>query len=441
LEALWRAGAAPGHGARRTFLQTATHLTGYAWMIYDGLAACAAVVTAHALSPVYLESPLGPAALRVALLYGLAFVLTAGAVGLYDWNLLTRFDRVAGRCLASGTLAMLAALACGFSLVPRLVVWRALRGRRRVIFLGDTPLMRATLADLEHEYAGLYDLVALWRDGALRGGDGRATALEDLPALCDAAGVDEIVLPAGPSDRLSDALRCLPLGCRVRSEADFYEDVFRRVPLRHVTADWLFGAGRDTANHPRAALKRVTDVALAGVLLPVSLLLVVLGALLVKLSDGGPVFYAQLREGRYGRPFRMLKLRTMRTDAETSTAQWADVEDPRRTAIGACLRRTRLDELPQILNVLLGQMSFVGPRPERPELARELERLIPYHAWRNLVRPGITGWAQINLPYVASPEAAERRLAFDLYYLRHASIATDLAIALRTLTALVKGAR
>jgi lipopolysaccharide/colanic/teichoic acid biosynthesis glycosyltransferase len=137
----------------------------------------------------------------------------------------------------------------------------------------------------------------------------------------------------------------------------------------------------------------------------------------------------------------MLKFRTMRVDAEDGAARWAQPDDPRRTTIGRVLRRTRLDELPQLWNVLVGDMSFVGPRPERPEFVSELERAIPYYAWRHAVRPGLTGWAQITYGYGASIEDARRKLEYDLYYIRHYSVGTDLFIVLRTLAAALRGAR
>jgi lipopolysaccharide/colanic/teichoic acid biosynthesis glycosyltransferase len=155
----------------------------------------------------------------------------------------------------------------------------------------------------------------------------------------------------------------------------------------------------------------------------------------------GPVFYRQTRVGRHGRPFTILKLRTMRVDAEDGTPQWASPHDDRATPLGRILRRTRLDELPQLVNILVGEMSFVGPRPERPEFVAALEQTLPFYSWRHFVRPGLTGWAQINYPYGSSVEDARRKLEYDLFYIRHYSVLTDLSIALRTATAAARGAR
>ena len=213
------------------------------------------------------------------------------------------------------------------------------------------------------------------------------------------------------------------------------------VPVLHVPPEWLLAKGLDTSNHLAEAVKRMTDIALAVLLLVLSAPFHLLAILVLQVS-GGPVFYSQTRLGRHGRPFQILKLRTMRVDAEEDgSAVWASEEDPRATRLGRVLRRTRIDELPQLVNILVGEMSFVGPRPERPEFVDELERTIPFYAWRHFVRPGLTGCAQINYPYGATAEDARRKLEYDLYYMRHYSVLTDLSIALRTVTAALRGAR
>jgi lipopolysaccharide/colanic/teichoic acid biosynthesis glycosyltransferase len=187
--------------------------------------------------------------------------------------------------------------------------------------------------------------------------------------------------------------------------------------------------------------KRLSDVVFALLIMVALAPLTLLALLAIALSGDGPLFYRQARVGRYGRTFRILKLRTMRVDAEAGAPQWASGDDPRRTAVGRVLRRTRLDEVPQVVNILLGEMSFVGPRPERPEFVKELEAQIPHYASRHLVRPGLTGWAQVNLPYGSSVEDARRKLEYDLHYVRHHSLLTDLFIVLRTVAAASRGAR
>jgi lipopolysaccharide/colanic/teichoic acid biosynthesis glycosyltransferase len=164
-------------------------------------------------------------------------------------------------------------------------------------------------------------------------------------------------------------------------------------------------------------------------------------ALAIKLDSHGPVLFKQKRVGRNGRNFDIYKFRTMVRDAEKNGAQWAVEKDPRVTRIGRILRRTRLDEVPQLWNVLKGDMSLVGPRPERPEFVEELAKEIPYYEQRHLVPPGLTGWAQVRYRYGASKEDAVRKLQYELYYVRHLSIMFDIEILLRTIPLVARGSR
>jgi lipopolysaccharide/colanic/teichoic acid biosynthesis glycosyltransferase len=193
----------------------------------------------------------------------------------------------------------------------------------------------------------------------------------------------------------------------------------------------MLSRGWDASDHLTEAAKRMSDVALAVALMVATAPLLFLLAVVVKLSGGGPAFYAQTRVGRYGRTFRMLKLRTMRVDAESGEARWAQGDDPRQTRVGRVLRRTRLDELPQLLNILVGEMSFVGPRPERPEFVALFERTLPRYGERHRVRPGITGLAQVRGLRGAHTSLPDR-LALDLEYIAHWSLALDLRILART---------
>jgi exopolysaccharide biosynthesis polyprenyl glycosylphosphotransferase len=332
------------------------------------------------------------------------------------------------------------ALTAPLVLGPHIAVLVQLQRRRhRVLFAGHSPLTDRMVEAFDHAPRPLCEVVARWTPDDAHPDNG-----DDLVELARSRGVDEIVLATSLSNvqaALLPALRCLPLGCRVRSEADFHEDMFRAVPVASVTPEWMLGRGWDASDHLTEAVKRLGDVVLAFVLLVLTAPLQLLLALLVKLSGPGPAFYRQTRVGHYGRTFSMLKLRTMRVDAENGEPKWAQGDDPRQTRLGRVLRRTRLDELPQLLNILVGEMSFVGPRPERPEFVATLEKAIPYYAWRHAVRPGLTGWAQINYPYGSSVEDSLRKLEYDLYYIRNFSLATDLFIVLRTLAAAMRGAR
>jgi len=178
--------------------------------------------------------------------------------------------------------------------------------------------------------------------------------------------------------------------------------------------------------------------ALCGLVLSAPLMIV--AALLIRLESPGPLFYRQERVGKDGKPFDILKFRSMRTDAEhNSTPQWASRNDPRITRVGSIMRKLRIDELPQFVNILKGDMSFVGPRPERPYFVQLLEGKIPYYDLRHSVRPGVTGWAQVSYPYGATIEDAKNKLEYDLFYVKNASIAFDLAIIFSTVKTVVLG--
>jgi lipopolysaccharide/colanic/teichoic acid biosynthesis glycosyltransferase len=188
----------------------------------------------------------------------------------------------------------------------------------------------------------------------------------------------------------------------------------------------------------QAQLKRMADLLVAAVLLLLSAPFVLLAALLIWLEDRGPVVYAQQRSGWLGRPFTVYKLRTMTVQPTNAPARWTQPGDQRITRVGGWLRRVRLDELPQLLNVLNGEMSLIGPRPERPELEEELEQRIPHYRKRHWMRPGLSGWAQVCAPYASSIEDSDLKLSYDLYYLRHFSTWLDLVILLRTVKTVLK---
>jgi len=223
-------------------------------------------------------------------------------------------------------------------------------------------------------------------------------------------------------------------GVTVTSFLSFWERETRRVNLRALDPSWLiFSDGFHIGTATNAVLKRALDIAASLMLLVLTLPTLILAAIAIKLDSKGPVLYRQERVGRRGQIFHIAKFRTMRVDAEQASGpQWATVGDPRVTRIGRFLRHTRIDELPQILNVLRGEMSFVGPRPERPHFVRHLAAEIPFYQERHRVRPGITGWAQINYPYGASIDDAREKLSYDLYYIKNFSFLFDLLIILST---------
>ncbi len=233
---------------------------------------------------------------------------------------------------------------------------------------------------------------------------------------------------------------CLRAGCRVTNEAIFYEKATGQILVEEITPAWFVFADLKVHCDEHATLKRVVDLLTAGLGLLLTAPLWPLLALATRLGDGGPVFYCQQRVGQHGKPFTLYKFRTMRTDAENGKSVWCAPNDPRVTRVGRFLRRTRLDELPQLYNVLRGDMSIVGPRPERPDIVAELCQALPYYSERHLVKPGLTGWAQISFRYGSSVEDAKRKLQFDLYYLKHMSLELDLIILFRTLGTFLRGA-
>lgn len=272
-------------------------------------------------------------------------------------------------------------------------------------------------------------------------------SIEDLTEYVERLGVSEVVLALEErrnSLPLGDLLRIKTTGVQVYDFSSFIERETGRIDLDTVNPSWLiFSDGFSSGQAVSRALKRLFDIIASGLALLLSAPVILLFAALVRLDSKGPAFYRQSRVGLYGQSFDVIKLRSMRTDAEVNGAQWAAKDDPRVTRIGNFIRKTRIDELPQLWTVLKGEMSFVGPRPERPQFVADLERHLPYYAERHMVKPGITGWAQINYPYGASIEDARHKLEYDLYYAKNYSPFLDLLILLQTLRVVLwnEGAR
>ncbi len=268
--------------------------------------------------------------------------------------------------------------------------------------------------------------------------------IDDIERICIERQVDEVVVgpAAARNSRLVDrTLGCLRLGCRVTNLSTFYEEVFSEVPAALLEPNWFLFADLKHYHQTQLIMKRAFDIvgSIIGLLLMLPFFPII--ALLIKLDSSGPVLYSQIRVGLNGRPFRLYKLRTMHVGAEKNGHTWATVNDPRVTRMGRFLRKTRIDELPQLWNILTGVMSIVGPRPERPEFVTELGKKIRFFNERHLVKPGLTGWAQINYRYGASVEDAQRKLQLDLWYIKHMSPELDMTILLRTMGILWQGAR
>ncbi|MFI7544843.1 exopolysaccharide biosynthesis polyprenyl glycosylphosphotransferase [Actinoplanes sp. NPDC049599] len=259
----------------------------------------------------------------------------------------------------------------------------------------------------------------------------------ELPAIINRSGIDLLLVSSEEARRSVFELfsaDCLDLKVRVLELASFCEDTFGLSPLAAIEPRWLESVLHPSYRQGTPRSKRVFDVVVslvAGLIaVPVLLLLVIL----VKL-DGGPIFYRQIRVGERGRPFEILKLRSMRSTDQRE--QWSSRTDPRVTWIGRFTRRTHLDELPQIVNVLRGDMSIVGPRPEQPALAERLRQAIPFYDIRHLVRPGLTGWAQVRGGYAGAEGESALKVCYDLFYIKHRSFSVDCVILLETVRTLV----
>jgi len=257
--------------------------------------------------------------------------------------------------------------------------------------------------------------------------------------------VDEIVV--APDDRrlrlpVDEILDCKMSGTMVLDLLSFFEKETSRIKLDVLHPSWIFFSDGFRLSGLANSSKRVLDL-LAGLsilLLTWPLMLLVALAILIESRGRGPILFHQVRVGLNGQPFRVHKFRSMRTDAEADgVARWASKNDSRITRVGGLIRKTRLDELPQVFNVLLGEMSLVGPRPERPEFVKQLEKEIPFYGERHRVKPGLTGWAQLSYPYGATIEDARNKLEFDLYYVKNASAFLDLIILLETVEVVLWG--
>jgi len=451
------------------------HLPRFAWITLDVLIATAGVVLGHRLfvwwgSTLDVLSPYG---LGVAgLVLAVSIILAGNMFGLYDAETLWSRSRVIARVLLTVTAAMTAmwlvmhlfmysqlsrrSIATGFlfflvvASVVRLLAHHAVRDvRRGLIVIGQGVLTGTIVRSVRrgavpgYRLVGVVDTNAALREGS--NGDipviGR---IDDVERLCRENDVSEIVV-ANPDTHqpahIRAALACLRLGCRVTDETTFYESTFGEVPVTHITPTWFLAADLKAQRREYAFGKRIFDVVAAAIGLVLSAPLMLLTAIALKLREGGPVLYSQRRVGRGGTTFTLYKFRTMRCDAEADGMAWCRPNDPRITRIGRFLRRSRIDELPQLWNILKGEMSIVGPRPERPEFVGPLSAVIPFYDERHLIKPGLTGWAQINFSYGASIADTRRKLQLDLYYVKHTSFELDLIIMLRTFGTFFLGSR
>jgi sugar transferase (PEP-CTERM system associated) len=265
----------------------------------------------------------------------------------------------------------------------------------------------------------------------------------ELNEVVNREDIDRIVVAMGErrGQLPTEELLQLSLTGRVAIEegASFYERVTGRVSLAMIRPSWLIFSGRGRQARAASLFRNLVHrlVALVGAL--VSLPIALLTAILIKLDSRGPIFYKQERVGKGGRIFTLMKFRSMRTDAELAGPVWASKDDDRTTRVGRIIRKIRVDEIPQFWNILRGDMSFVGPRPERPHFVSQLAQEIPYYQQRHLIAPGLTGWAQIKYPYGASIEDARQKLQYDLFYIKNQGLALDAIILFETVKIILFG--
>ena len=342
-------------------------------------------------------------------------------------------------------LLVIAGFIFAFTAVFEAIAWRRLTRRSRVLVVGLGGGGRALVHDLAESPDSRFEIVGVvCFDSETEFSDG-------MPVLGTTAALHEILISERPDvvvlstpehreEVLLSLLDAKTHDFRVVDRHHFYEHAFGRVPVADLAPAWFMSIFHLYQRPYSSVAKRIFDVSIAGAGIAVLAPLFPLVALLVRLSGPGPVLFRQVRLGEGGRTFEMLKFRTMVDGAERSRGPtWAMEEDPRITRVGRVLRKTRLDELPQLWNVMLGDMSVVGPRPERPEFVRLLELEIPYWSRRHLVKPGVTGWAQVRGGYASDVAGSAQKLSFDLYYIKHQSVFLDLVICAETVATMVRG--
>ncbi|WP_028575378.1 TIGR03013 family XrtA/PEP-CTERM system glycosyltransferase [Desulfonatronovibrio hydrogenovorans] len=343
-----------------------------------------------------------------------------------------------------------------FIMLSFLVSWRIIYQyaaqrklwNEKIVILGDGNLARMISDEVRQNLDSGYSISAFFSNP---GKSGLAEELgvekkDDYDQLCEYAlhnGISKIVVALeerrGRSP-IQSLLNCKMQGIKVLDGVSFYEQVTGKILAGSIPPSWLVFSDGFRRSRLTILAKRGLDIvfSLTGILLsaPVQ----IAAAVLVKTTSPGPVFYKQVRVGQMGRQFKVIKFRTMRQDAEAkSGAVWAEEDDPRITPVGKIFRKLRIDELPQFWNVIKGEMSFVGPRPERPVFVEQLKTVLPYYGERHTVKPGITGWAQVSYPYGASEDDALRKLEYDLFYIKHLSLIFDLYIVLKTVKTVLAG--
>ncbi len=373
----------------------------------------------------------------------IAFTFVVGGYITYLTIKYIEYDGYASRLVGLALVYLVAGLT-----VYRGVAWavRQYVGTRRVLIVGTGPDAQQVWSDLRAgEQWSSYEVVGFVptaeQVSAVVPRDG-ATVFDGRRRLVDLVRehrINEIIVAVreqrGGGVPMEQLLDCRIGGIPIMDLAAFYERAKAEVPVDSLKASWLVYGDGFVQGGLRQASKRVFDVVSSSVLLILAAPVMLLTAVVIRLDSPGPVLYRQERVGLGGRSFQCIKFRSMRTDAEKDgVARWATKNDSRITRVGAFIRKTRIDELPQLFSVLAGEMSMVGPRPERPSFVAQLREQIPYYDLRHTVKPGLTGWAQVRYAYGASLEDARKKHQFDLYYVKNNSVLLDLQVLIETVS-------
>jgi len=321
---------------------------------------------------------------------------------------------------------------------PFLFAWRLLfnklisQPQKRLLLIGEHTQSIELATQINHHPQWGYEVAAIIAPEKFTEYKHRLTELKISTLIIS----DDLYQTQQLTDMLYESLS---LRVEMYTLTKFYEQLVRKIPLTVISKVWFLDNLTEREKMAFDKIKRLLDIVLSILGLMVSLPFYPLLYLLIKIDSRGPFFYTQVRLGKLGKPYVIVKLRSMVKDAEKNGATWAQPQDARVTRIGKIIRKIRLDELPQLLNVLWGEMSFVGPRPERPEFIEQLEKEIPFYKQRLLVKPGLTGWAQVNYKYSSDVAGALEKLQYDLYYVKNRSIFLDLATPLKTISIVLKG--
>ncbi len=445
--------------------------------LFDVLVLMLAAELAWLIRATQIGMDVDPLATRWLPMVTFAAVVQLGmiAVGAYSPEALQSRHYALLRLLAAVSLAVIL-LATLYFIFPRIALWRSnlvyamplaillpMIGRllaagfiggeafqRRILVMGSGSRAQRIFELSQRSGAGFIcvGFITMTENAPVVAGAVHRDSIESLADHVIALNASEVVLAIEERRKalpLDDLLRVKTTGVHVNEISSFVERETGRVDLATVNPSWFIFSDGFTAGQRLSKLaKRIFDIVASIVVLALMAPVLAGAAVAIKLGSAGPVFYRQIRVGLYGVPYTIYKLRSMRQDAEVDgQAVWAAEDDPRITRVGKFIRVTRIDEVPQAWNVLKGEMSFVGPRPERPQFVAELETQIPYYAERHMVKPGLTGWAQINYPYGASVEDARAKLEYDLYYAKNYTPFLDVLILLQTLRVVLwpEGAR